>query len=256
MNRVSAYVTPPSQTTTSRLTVSKYSSNLARQWPLNASPTSLDHELGVHLSVHSITASKLISTCPQLPPPSASPYSPYHSLQVRLQTHSVIASQFIAKGIRSRCGETVKLGGRLPNINIPPYLAWHPKGILQTDRFWIEECRKRVRGYDGVPGRDGPQTAWIYECFARLREQPHKLRRSVKTRTESMGPRAGKDRGCISYNEMMFIYPGVCQKYTPCRSVRLWYFCILIPPRAASPGQTEWWWWDTEFSATTASKCI
>jgi hypothetical protein len=43
---------------------------------------------------------------------------------------------------------------RQPNINIPLHLAWHPDGILEIDRFWLDERRKCVRGYDGIPGHD------------------------------------------------------------------------------------------------------
>ena len=49
MNRVSAPVAPPFQTTTSRLTPSMYSSTLTRSWPPSASPNSLDHRIQVHL---------------------------------------------------------------------------------------------------------------------------------------------------------------------------------------------------------------
>jgi hypothetical protein len=54
----------------------------------------------------------------------------------------------------------------------------------------------------------------IYELLARVREDRHKLRGS---RQECMRPRAGEDGVCISYNEMMSIYPGVSKKYTACR---------------------------------------
>jgi len=40
----------------------------------------------------------------------------------------------------------VELDGRLPIIDIPPHLAWHPKGILENERFWLQEHRKRMRG--------------------------------------------------------------------------------------------------------------
>ena len=43
MNRVSAPVAAPFRTTTSRLTASKYSCNLAPAWPPSACPNSLDH---------------------------------------------------------------------------------------------------------------------------------------------------------------------------------------------------------------------
>jgi len=57
-----------------------------------------------------------------------------------------------------------------------------------------------MRGYEGIPGHD----------------EPHILRGSTKARQECMRPRAGKDRVCISYIEMMSIYTGVFQLYTAC----------------------------------------
>jgi len=96
INRVSAPVAPPSRTTASRLSASKYSSEfapswppsayletcamsaskcmskLARSWPTNVSPNSLDHGLQVHLQTHLIRASPCISKLAQSRPPSAS----------------------------------------------------------------------------------------------------------------------------------------------------------------------------------------
>jgi len=47
-------------------------------------------------------------------------------------------------------------------------------------------------------------------------EEPHKLRGSMKARQECVGPRAVKNTVCISlFDEMMSIYPGVSQIYTP-----------------------------------------
>jgi len=43
------------------------------------------------------------------------------------------------------------------------HLSRHPKGIREEEQFWLEERRKRVRGYDSVPGR----------------EEPHRLRGSM-----------------------------------------------------------------------------
>jgi len=69
-----------------------------------------------------------------------------------------------------------------------------------------------------------------------VREEPYKLRGSMKARQECVGPRAGKDRLCISYNEMMSIYPGVSQMYTPRCLVHLRYPCISVrPPPVAQP---------------------
>jgi hypothetical protein len=40
--------------------------------------------------------------------------------------------------------------------------------------------------------------------------------------------RAGKNKVCILYNEMMSIYPRVSQMYTACHQVHLRYLCILV----------------------------
>ena len=71
-----------------------------------------------------------------------------------------------------------------------------------------------------------------------------------------MGPRARNDRVCISYDDRMSIYPGLPQIYTSCHWVYLRNPCISVPPQLAYLHHTEWWWWETDFSATTASKCI
>jgi len=169
---VSAPVAPPSWSTASRLTASKYPSNLDRSWPPSGSPNSLDHGLQTLLLLHLISASKCISNLARSHPPCLHDYS----LLVHLQTCSLTASKYISKLTRSRCDETAEL-------------PRHPKGIRQNEQFWFEEGGKRVREYEGIPG-----------C-----EEPHKLRGSMKARQECMPPRAGKDRLCISFNEMMSI---------------------------------------------------
>ena len=93
MNGVLAPV-PPTRTTASRYTASKYSSNLARSWRPSASPNSLDHGLQVHLQTRSITASKCISKLARYWPPS--------SLDYGLQFRSITASKCISKLARSR----------------------------------------------------------------------------------------------------------------------------------------------------------
>jgi len=65
----------------------------------------------------------------------------------------------------------------------------------------LEEHRKRVRGYEGIPGHD----------------EPHTLRGSTKAQQECRLPSAGKDTVCILFIEMMSIYPGVFQIYAACR---------------------------------------
>jgi len=64
----------------------------------------------------------------------------------------------------------VELEDKQPIINTPLHLAWHPKGILEKQRFLLEEGRKRVRGYGWIPGHD----------------EPHKLRGSMNVWKECM----------------------------------------------------------------------
>jgi len=73
-----------------------------------------------------------------------------------------------------RCGETAELEGSEPIINTPPYLSRHLKGIREKDQLRLEQCKKRVRGYERVSGR----------------EEPHKLRGSMKTRQECVGTKS------------------------------------------------------------------
>jgi len=46
------------------------------------------------------------------------------------------------------CGKTAELEGREPIINTPPHLSQHPKQNLENERFWLEECRRRVSRHD------------------------------------------------------------------------------------------------------------
>lgn len=89
MTRVSAPVTPPSQTTDSWLTAFKYTSNITRSWRPSASPSSLNDSLQVHDESHSITTSKWISN----PIPLRPPTSHHYSLHVHLPIRSFTASK-------------------------------------------------------------------------------------------------------------------------------------------------------------------
>jgi len=64
--------------------------------------------------------------------------------------------------------------------------------------------------------------------MAKVHEEQHKLPGSMKAWQECKRPRAGKDRGCISYNKMLSINPGVSQINTSCHCVHLYYPCISI----------------------------
>jgi hypothetical protein len=176
-------------------------SKLAQLWPPSVSPNLLYYSLQAHLQTHSITASKCIIIFALTQTASVSPNSLDYSLQVHVQTHSISALECISKFTPSQCGETLELEGRQPIINSLPHLAWHPKGIPEKEQFCLKPCMKRVSGYATIPGHD----------------ELHKLHESMNARQEYMRHRAGKDRVCISYNEMMSIHAGVFQIYTSCR---------------------------------------
>jgi len=137
MNRVSAAVAPPS-----KLTVSKYSSNLARSWPPSVSPDSLDYGL----QVRTIMASKCISKPARCWPPSASLSSLDLSLQVHIQTRSITASKCISEFTRSTS----------PSASLTPSIKYIFKERLRFyGDTWVTEV-DRVTGsiYSVDPGVD------------------------------------------------------------------------------------------------------
>jgi len=129
----------------------------------------------VHLQTSLIAASECISKLARLRHPSVSPNLLYHGLQVYLQTHSVMASK-IAQSWPPRTSPVLldhgprvhlydhlimvwwntRAEGRQPIINTPLHLACHSKRILEKEWFWLNKHRKRVRGYEGIPGQDEP----------------------------------------------------------------------------------------------------
>jgi hypothetical protein len=163
-----------------------------------------DHNLQAHLQTGSITAAKYISTLAWWLPPS--------SHNDGLQNPSMPTFELITNVTRLRCGATVELQGRQPINNSPPHLTWHLKGILENERFWLEEHRKWVRRYQMVSSDEGP----------------HHLRGSMKTHHKCMSQGAGKDRVCISYDAMMCIYPAVSQIHTLWCWVYLHYASIYV----------------------------
>jgi len=174
---------------------------LPRLCPPSASPYLLYYSLQVHLQTRSITASKCIFKFALSQPPCVSPNSLNYSLQVHIHTRSITASECISMFTPSQCGEMLELEGRQPMINSPPHPGWYPKGIREKDMFCLKECRKWVSGYERIP------------CYNEL----HKLHGYINAWQEYMRQRAGRDRVCISYNEMMSIHPGIFEIYTSCR---------------------------------------
>jgi hypothetical protein len=61
-----------------------------------------------------------------------------------------LGRQSISYTIHWRCGEMAELEGREPHVNYPPHLSWHPKGICETARFWLEQRRQWVGRYDNT----------------------------------------------------------------------------------------------------------
>jgi len=191
MHRVSAPIAPPSQITASRLTASKYSSNLARSWTRSASPNPIDHGLQLYLLTRSITASKFAQSWPpsayfqsrsitasksmsQLArsrPPGESPNLLDHGLPVHLQTQSITASDYISKQITaSKCFSKL---ARLSPLNVSlssldhgvvkwwSLLAASPSSTLRCTSYGIQReflrksgsCWRRVgRGWEDMKG--------------------------------------------------------------------------------------------------------
>jgi len=133
-------------------------SKFAWLWPPSAPTIWLDH------------CPHWISKVGRFRPLSVSPNSHDYGIQVHLQTHSIMASGCISKFARSRGGKMVQLDGRQAMINILPQLVWHPKGILERQRFFLQERRKSERGYGGIYDHDeqhklsGSMHAW-QECM-------------------------------------------------------------------------------------------
>jgi len=119
-------------------------SNLTQSQPTCESPNSCDFGLHGHI----IMASKCISKLPWF----RAPRSRDHGILTRTSPGLECISLFT----RSRFGETLALEGRKPILNTPPHLAWHLRGILDNERFWLEEHWKRVKEYEGIPGHDEP----------------------------------------------------------------------------------------------------
>ena len=119
MNRVSAPVLPPSQTTASSLTPSKSSSILARTWPPSASPHSLNHRL----QVCTLMASKCIS-----------PNLLHHSLQVDI-------SRLAPSWRPSASGNSLDYRPQVCMIAISKFLSQNSHNyILQVHTITVSKC--------------------------------------------------------------------------------------------------------------------
>jgi len=223
--------------------------------PRVSPPILIDHGIQVHLQTRLITASDCISQFTRSQHSSASPNSLNHSLQLNYQTCWNMVSMYLSKLTQSWCGEMDKLDGSKHMINTLPHLSRYPNGIGQKEWLLLKVCNERVRG-----------------CYAVLCcDEQHRLHGLMKPRQECKWPRAVKDRVCISYNEMMSIYPMVIQIYTPSCSAHYWNPGISVPttphcsvhprycrmsvhPLTVYPHKILWrLWWVPDFRATTAS---
>jgi len=81
----------------------------------------------------------------------------------------------------------VELEGKQPIINTLLNPAHHMKGICENERICLEVRRMSVRGY-----------GWIL-----VHDEPHKAHGCMTAQQECVRVRAGKDRVCISYTEMI-----------------------------------------------------
>ena len=93
--------------------------------------------------------------------------------------------------------------------------------------FWLKEFRKKVTAYEGIPDHDEPhKVCGSMNSFARVFEEPPKVRGSMKPWQGCVRSWGRKERICILHNAIISIYPGASQMYTFCYWVHLHYPCI------------------------------
>lgn len=211
---VSVPIITPSRSTASRFTSHKYSPNLTCWW---------------HCVPHqprSIIAAKCISIVAQSWCPCKSVHLLHDGVRVHLPTNLIIKSKCICeftsfgppRGLSNSHYKDLQIHLKFHMILV----TWHSRTLTASqethwrDRFLSEEIRKRVIGYDVVPGSDkthklsGSLTAH-QECFRNASNHTHLLELIVGTRT-------AKDAECNLYNKMMTMYSGVSQILSPhCR---------------------------------------
>jgi len=106
------------------------------------------------------------------------------------------------------------------------FLPKSSSGTWSIERGWGV-----MQGYPAMRNHTNCMYPWT---LSRVREQPHKLRRTMNAPHHCMGPRARDDRVCILYHEMMSNYSRVTQKYTLCCWLHLHCSCISGCPMSAS----------------------
>jgi len=170
-------------------------------------------------------ASKCISKLAPSRSPSASPNSLHIGLQVHFQSRSITASKVISKLTSSWHGEMVEP-------------SWYPQWMREKEQLSLTgECRKRVRGIEGVPGYD-----------------------ELHTFHGSMRAQQGCMRNHSNLLELSNLVKIISSPLSPdlCISVPFHFSCISVCPPPASTCQIEWqwWWWETDIVTTKASQCI
>jgi len=152
-------------------------------------------------------ASKCISKLAPSRPPSASPNWLDYSYQVYLQTCSITPSECIFMNHSITVWWTGGAGRKIAHHQLSDAPRTVREGNSWEKRVlaWgaLEKSQRIWR--DTWPGWT-TQSAWINEAGQ-----------------ECMRPRAEKDRVCISYNEMMSIYPRVSEIY-----------CLSLSPSSLS----------------------
>jgi len=148
MNRVSAPIVHPSQSTTSRSTSSKYSSSFDRSCPPSTCPNSLHHNLQVQTIIDSKCISNLLD----------------YTLQVYLIVHSILPSKCISKLTRSQRDATADLEGRELIINTPLHLSRHQGEFMAKSCSGLRSLGwewEDMKGYSAVINHTNCMDLWM-----------------------------------------------------------------------------------------------
>jgi len=154
-------------------------------------------------------------------PPSAWPNWLDHAIQLHLQTCSIAAWKCISILTRSR----------LPSAS--PYSLDHGLAVHLISR-WITASNCISNTLDrGLDMHLHTCLIVASKCSSKLaRSLPRSVSQSLLDPYFQAHLQAGQDRVCISYNEMMSIYPGDYEIYTACRwfPINTMYFGRWEPP--------------------------
>jgi len=127
---------------------------------------------------------------------------------------------------------------------------------------WCRVRREGERMWWGTWWWGTIQNLWIYECLARVQEEPHKLHRSVTAWQQCARPSAQNDRLWVFRRMTWCLYTPLSLTTPPpppttCHSVHLCYLYISIrPPLSSACLIQSYWAWQPDVLATMACKCI